>query len=523
MAVEQVLIAGTWRKAHASETFRAENPMTRVLLEAEFPVSEWQDCDDALHAAANATKELRTVAPDKLAYFLELYAKKIEESAGALIEMAHAETGLPATPRLRDNELPRTTTQLRQGAAAAREGSWMQATIDTKANIRSHFAPIGPVAIFGPNNFPFAFNGIAGGDFTGAIATGNPVIAKSHPLHPGTSKLLAGCAVAALTEAGLPPATVQMLYHLRAEDGLRLVADPRIGATGFTGSRKGGLALKAAADGAGKPIYLEMSSLNPIVLLPGALAERGEQIATELVDSCLGATGQFCTSPNLILAIAGDNAEKLAGNLAEILDKRVAGPLLSSGGLEGLEASVCALVDAGAAVVVGAERAGGDGYRYKNTLLRVSGTQFLAQPEGLQREAFGNSTLLVIADDAAQLLEVVAAFEGNLTGSIYSGAGGADDELYAEIAGELRWKVGRFLNDKVPTGVALSPAMNHGGPYPSTGHPGFTAVGIPRSLIRFCALQCYDNVRQERLPAVLRDQSSNPTIWRQIDGDWIRG
>jgi len=493
------------------------------MLEGEFPVSGWQDCEDALHAAAVVARELRTVSAERLADFLNLYAKKIEENATALVSKANAETGLAAVPRLRDVELPRTTTQLRQGAAAAREGSWTQAVIDTKANIRSHYAPIGPVVVFGPNNFPFAFNGISGGDMTAAIATGNPVIAKANPLHPGTSKLLAECAVAALAQAGLPPATVQMIYRTSKEDGLRLVRDSRIGAVAFTGSREAGLRLKAAAESAGKPIYLEMSSLNPVILLPGALAERGEQIATELADSCLAASGQFCTSPNLILTIAGDDAERLAANLAAILDQRPPAPLLSAGGLKALDENVHALIDSGAKAVTGAEPADGGGYCYKNTLLRTTAGQFLAQSEGLQREAFGNSTMVVTAEDAAQLRQVIEALEGNLTGSIYSSTTGEDDAMYAEIAGDLRFKVGRLLNDKMPTGVALSPAMNHGGPYPSTGHPGFTAVGIPASLMRFGVLHCYDHVRADRLPAVLRDKSPNPSMWRRIDGNWTRG
>lgn len=523
MAVEQVLVQGGWRKATAKSTFWATNPATGALLEPEFPVSEWQDCEDALNAAAAVAKELRTLPTEKIAAFLDLYATKIEEHAGALVETANAETGLPITPRLKDVELPRTTTQLRQGAAAAREGSWTHAVIDTKANIRSHFAPIGPIVVFGPNNFPFAFNGISGGDLAAAIATGSPVIAKAHPLHPATSKLLAECAVSALAGAGLPQATIQMLYHIGNEDGLRLVSDARVGASSFTGSRAAGLRLKASAEAAGKPIYLEMSSLNPVILLPGVLAEREEKLAVELADSCLAASGQFCTSPNLIFAIAGENTERLAADLAEIFEKRPPGPLLSAGGLKGLEESVRALVDAGATVIVGGERIVGDGYRYKNTLLRTTGEQFLAKPESLQREAFGNATMLVTVKDVAQLQRVLEELEGNLTGSIYSSTTGEDDAIYAGIASALRFKVGRLLNDKMPTGVALSPAMNHGGPYPATGHPGFTAVGIPASLRRFGVLQCYDNVRPDRLPAVLQDRSPNPAMWRQIDGSWTRG
>jgi NADP-dependent aldehyde dehydrogenase len=314
-----------------------------------------------------------------------------------------------------------------------------------------------------------------------------------------------------------------MLYHIENEEGLRLVSDARVGAVSFTGSRKGGLRLKAAADSAGKPIYLEMSSLNPIIFLPGSLRERGEQLATELADSCLAASGQFCTSPNLVLAIGGDDADQLAESLVGIFEKRSSSPLLSKAGLEGLNESVHALINAGARVVTGGERQGGGGYRYKNTLLRATADQFLADPERLQREAFGNATMLVTAGNAEQLLNVIQALEGNLTGSIYSSLEGGDDEIYTEVANILRFKVGRLLNDKMPTGVALSPAMNHGGPYPSTAHPGFTAVGIPAALRRFGALHCYDNMRPERLPAVLQDRSPNHLMWRQIDGNWIRG
>lgn len=523
MTTEKVWIGGEWRAARASSVFGAVNPANGGRLDGEFPVSGWEDCEAALAAAAEAAVALRGVAPERLAAFLEGYAAEMEARAGELVERANLETGLPVSPRLKDVELPRTTTQLRQGAAAAREGSWQAAVLDTKANIRSHYAAIGPVFVMGPNNFPFAFNGVAGGDLTAAIAAGCPVIAKGHPLHPGTTKLLAECAAAALERSGLPRATVQMLYHIANEDGLRMVSDRRLGAVSFTGSRLGGLKLKEAADRAGVPIYLEMSSLNPVVLLPGAIAERGEALATELADSCLAGTGQFCTSPNLILAIAGDATERLAEDLRGILEKRPAGPLFSEGGLEGLESGVKKLRHAGAGVLTGAERAGGEGFRFKNTLLQIEGEGFLTAPEPLQHEAFGNATMLVIAQDAAELVRVIDALGGNLTGCVYSSKSGADDAMYAQIAAALRPKVGRLLNDKMPTGVALSPAMNHGGPYPSTGHPGFTAVGIPRSMARFGALECYDNVREDRLPAALRDKAPNPKMWRVVDGSWVQG
>ena len=522
MTAAQVWIDGTWRDASAASTFSAENPATGAQLPGEYPVSVWSDCDAALDAAVEAARLLRAVSGDEIAAFLDGYAGHIEAAADAIVAIAHQETGLAIKPRLRDVELVRTTTQLRQAAAAAREGSWQQPVLDTRNNIRSHYAPIGPVVVFGPNNFPFAYNGVCGGDFAAAIATGCPVLAKSHPLHPGTSKLLAECASRALAATSLPQATVQMLYDVSNEDGLRLVSDPRVGASGFTGSRAGGLRLKAAADAAGKLMYLEMSSLNPVVLLPGAVAERGEALAVELADSCLAASGQFCTSPNLILALAGEPTEQLARALAETLRTRPSAPLLSQSGLSGLHEGVQWLVDAGASVVTGGARQDGDGFRYQNTLLRVSGRGFLAEAEKLQREAFGNATMLVTIEDRATLMQVLAALEGNLTGSIYSASNGADDELYEPAAAALRFRVGRLLNDKVPTGVALSPAMNHGGPFPSTAHPGFTAVGIPRSMLRFGVLHCYDNVREDRLPPALRDQSGSAQMWRMIDGNWVR-
>lgn len=523
MEAALILVAGKWRKAATTSTFTAYNPADGTPWGDTFPVSAWEDCDAALNAAVSTAKELRSLPGEALATFLDLYAEKIEERATELVEIANVETGLPIHPRLKDVELPRMARQLRQGAAAARERSWTHVVIDSKANIRSHYAPIGPVVVFGPNNFPFAFNGVSGGDFTAAVAAGNPVIAKAHPLHPGTSRLLAECALAALGEAGLPLATVQMLYNISNENGLRLVSDPRVGAVSFTGSRQAGLNLRAAADGAGKPIYLEMSSLNPVVILPSVLRERAEQLAVELADSCLAASGQFCTSPKLILVIAGDDAEKLAACYSDIAEQRAPAPLLSATGLKALNASVEALVDTGAAVVIGAKPTSGGGYRYENTLLRTTAEEFLAKPGQMQSEAFGNSTMLVTARDAAQLQQLIEVLEGSLTGSIYSSTTGEDDEMYFALAGALRPKVGRLLNDKMPTGVALSPAMNHGGPYPSTAHPGFTAVGIPASIIRFAALHCYDNVRPARLPAELRDKSPNSTMWRLIDGSWIKG
>jgi NADP-dependent aldehyde dehydrogenase len=182
------------------------------------------------------------------------------------------------------------------------------------------------------------------------------------------------------------------------------------------------------------------------------------------------------------------------------------------------------LVGAGASILTGGSASeNAPGFCYRNTVLQTSGANFLTSGEILQQEAFGNATTIVVCASNAQLHAALESLEGNLTGAIYSSTTGADDALYPDIAAVLRRKVGRLLNDKMPTGVALSPAMNHGGPFPSTSHPGFTSVGIPRSMLRFGALHCYDSVRPNRLPPALQDQAPNPEMWRQIDGAWVRG
>jgi len=522
MAAQQILIDGRWRAAHAASTFRAENPRTREPLPEEYPVSDWSDCDEALDAAVRAGAELRQVSADRLAAFLDAFASRIEARKAEFVEIAHAETALPVTPRLADGELPRTTNQLRQAAAAAREGSWAMATIDTKNDIRSVLGPLGPICVFGPNNFPFAFGSVSGGDFAAAIAAGNPVIGKANSSHPGTTRLFAVEALAALAETGLPPATVQLIYRTKHEDGERLVSDSRVGGTGYTGSRSAGLQLKAAADRAGKPIYLELSSVNPVVILPGALRERFDDIVGQFATSCLMGTGQFCTNPGMIVLLAGEESERFIAAIGAKFQAAPVGTLLSRSVASALARGLQTLRAAGAKLVTGDTPGGGAGYSHANSLLQVSGSDFLKNPEQLQTEVFGNASLVVVAADSAEARRVLDHLEGNLTGCIYSDTAGSDDAIYAELESPLRQRVGRLLNDKMPTGVAVSPAMNHGGPFPATGHPGFTAVGIPASLRRFAMLQCYDGVRPQRLPASLKNTNPNGAMWRLVDGQWTQ-
>lgn len=517
-----VLINGQWREADASKTFQAHNPATREPIPENYPVSKWSDCDTALDAAFAAAKEMRKLSGDQIAQFLEAFADRIEARKDDLVEMAHTETALPKSPRLADGELPRTTGQLRQAASAARDGSWRNIVIDTASGIRSRLGPLGPICVFGPNNFPFAFGSVSGGDFAAAIAAGNPVIGKANSSHPGTTRIFAEAALEAAKATDVPNSIVQLIYRTDHADGEKLVSDPRLAATGYTGSRGAGLKLKAAADAAGKPIYLELSSVNPVVILPGALAERVDEIVTEYKTSGLMGTGQFCTNPGIAVLLASDEATSFVESIVSQYKEAPVGTLLSAAVESSLGESVATLKKAGAEELVGGELGSGNGFSCANTVLKLDGATFLSDPEVFQTEAFGNAALFVMADDLNQACEIIESMEGNLTGCVYSAKSGADDAAYNQVADALRPKVGRLLNDKMPTGVAVSPAMNHGGPFPATGHPGFTAVGIPASLIRFTMLECYDNVRPGRLPSCLEDKNPTGKMWRQVDGAWTQ-
>lgn len=521
--MQPVLINGQWKPSRGTKSFQAMNPGQRQPIPEDFPISPWEEVEEAIQAAAKAFELVRTWPGGRFASFLEAYASAIESCAAQIVDAAHRETALPTVPRLQDAELPRTIDQLRQAAAAARDGSWKMPTIDSKANIRSQLGPIGPVAVFGPNNFPCAFNSIAGGDFAAAVAAGNPVIAKGHSSHPETTRLFADAAHVAAQASEMPPGFIQLIYRTTHEDGAKLVSHPLLGASGYTGGRHAGLFLKAAADQGGKPFYAELSSINPLYILPGVLAERFDTMVTDFVASSLMGTGQFCTNPGLVILKAGGQTELFISAVAAKFKAAPVGTLLGTGTESSLRAAIVALQQAGATLVTGNQPVDMGRCCVANTLLRVTAQAFLENPRGLQEEAFGNCALLVVAENDEEIVSLAEHFEGNLTGCIYSSTAGADDALYARIEPALRQKVGRLLNDKMPTGVAVSPAMNHGGPYPATCHPGFTAVGIPASMRRFAMLQCYDNVRPARLPAALQDASPSQSLWRQIDGTWIQG
>jgi 2,5-dioxopentanoate dehydrogenase len=521
-APEPILVAGRWRPAAATATFQAFDPTQAKPRDAVWPVSPWVDCDEALDAAAAAAAELARLPAARLAAFLDRFAARVEARADELVAAAHAETGLAVKPRLADVELPRTLDQLRQAASSAREQTWRMAMLDTEKNIRAACFGIGPVVVFPPANFPLAYGCVTGGDMAAAIAAGNPVIAKAHPGHPTVSKLAAEEALQAARETGLPAATVQLLHGIENADGERLVADPRVGATGFTGSEVAGRKLFAAASVAGKVIWVEMGSINPVVLLPGSLAERGGEIAAELTMSVTSSAGQFCTKPGLVFFVGDAAGNAFAAAVAEKFAALGPQVLLGEAGCRRLCSGIEGLVQAAAKLLAGQAAAAGPA-SHVPTLLEVAGSELVARPESFVVEAFGNATLLVRCSSLGELSQAVACAHGSLGASLFCAKDGRDDVAFAEIVPLLLARAGRVIENRMPTGLAVTPPMQHGGPWPSAGPPFFSAVGFPWSILRFARRICFDGWTESRLPEIVRNAAPAGNPWRYIDRAWVRG
>jgi NADP-dependent aldehyde dehydrogenase len=393
--------------------------------------------------------------------------------------------------------------------------------IDTQKNIRATAVGLGPVVIFPPANFPFAYGAVTGGDFAAAIAAGNPVIAKAHEGHPAVSQLAAAEALAAARETGLPAATVQLLHGVEPADGERLVADSRIGATGFTGSEQAGTKLFRAASAAGRVIWVEMGSVNPVVLLPGAVAERGSAIADELTASVTGSAGQFCTKPGLVFYVDDPAGQSFASAVAERFAAIGPQVLLGKSGCDRLGAAIDRLVAAGATLRAGTAAAAGP-CSHAPALLQVAGSQLCAAPDSFIVEAFGNATVLVACESLDQLRACVACAHGSLGASLYAARDGRDDAVFASLASLLVARAGRIIENRMPTGLAVTPPMQHGGPWPSAGPPFFSAVGFPWSILRFARRVCFDGWTESRLPEIVRDAPPAGRPWRYIDREWRR-
>lgn len=494
----------------ASSGFRAVDPATGIAIEPEFAVSTAADVAAACAAADAAHDAFKDLAPERRARFLEEVAARIEALGQALILRAMAETALPEARLI--GERGRTVGQLRLFARVVREGRWAGLTIDRamparqpapRADLRLRKMGIGPVAVFGASNFPLAFS-VAGGDTASAWAAGCPVIVRGHPAHPGTSALVAGAIAAAITACGLPAGVFALIQGPAHGLGAALVADPRIKAVGFTGSRQGGLALQRIARERPEPIpvFAEMSSVNPVLLFPHALAERPEALARDYVASLTLGAGQFCTNPGIVLAPVGEGLDCFAAAAAAALSAVAPQAMLTPAIRAAYEQGVAARAEGSAAEQLAQGRTAGPG-QVAAALFAVGSAEFLADAR-LEHELFGPSSILVRCDDIDVMAAVVARLEGQLTVTLQ--LADADIIPARPLIPLLERKAGRIVVNGWPTGVEVCDAMVHGGPFPATSDPRFTSVGT-LAIDRFLRPVCYQDMPAELLPDPLRDGS----------------
>ena len=505
-----------------SNTFSTYSADTGEVLDGAFQIASIEETNAAMESAAKAFKSYSKADAETRANFLETIADEIEALGDELLNRASAESGLPHARFV--GERGRTTGQLRSFAAIIREGSWVEARIDhavpdrtpvPKVDIRKMLVPIGPVVVFGASNFPLAYS-TAGGDTASAFAAGNTVVVKAHPAHAGTSELVASAIRKAIDKCGLDQGIFHHLHDNGFALGKNLVMHPATKAVGFTGSLNGGRALldMAAQRDEPVPVFAEMGSINPVVILPEAMKKSGADIGSTMAGSITLGVGQFCTNPGLILTV-GDEISAFKNELAEGIKASRSFTMLH----KGISSSYAklkseALDQSGVSTIAEADDEGASN-QGRPTVATVSGADFLQNPN-LHREVFGPFSLVVQCDNEAQLIQVVSKLEGQLTGSIFS----AENELPAntDLVDALQAKVGRIINNGVPTGVEVCPSMQHGGPYPATTDSRFSAVGVD-AIKRFARPVAYQSWPQDLLPDELKD--GNPTgILRMLNGSY---
>ncbi len=502
------------------ERWRAIEAATGRELPSDFSAATPEMVERACALADEAYDTFRETTPEARAAFLEAVAQAILDIGDDLITRCMAESGLPRA-RL-EGERGRTVGQLRMFAGVLREGSFYEARIDPampdraplpRPDLRLRTIAVGPVAVFGASNFPLAFS-VAGGDTASAFAAGCPVVAKAHPAHPGTSELVGRAIAKAVTSSTLPAGVFSLLFDPGIEVGQRLVSDPRIAAVGFTGSQRGGTALMklAAERPVPIPVYAEMSSINPVILMPAALEARGAAIGKAFVGALTLGSGQFCTNPGLILAVEGPGLEAFLAGAGEAL-KGVAAQTMLTPGIHRAFCEGVAALDANAAVTRIAEGQAGGENQGQPVLYTTTARAFLTD-HSLAEEVFGAVSLVVTCRDAGEIRSVLARLEGQLTASLHMDE--ADHEPARALLPLLERKVGRILVNGFGTGVEVAHAMVHGGPFPATSDGRTTSVGS-LAIQRFLRPVCYQDVPDALLPPALKQ--ANPLgIPRRVDG-----
>ncbi len=498
----RLLVAGR-RVEGTGGSLVAEDRRTGAALEPSFDLAAAEQVDLAARAAGDAADALRASDPAARAALLEAIAGGLERRGGELVQRAAHETAL-TVPRL-EGELARTTGQLRAFAALLRDPSSSGARYDrgaaSGADLAQRRVGVGPVAVFGASNFPLAFS-TAGGDTAAALAAGCPVVVKSHEAHPGTAAIAADAVTEAVRDLGMPEGTFSAVLGEGPVAGQALAAHPAIRAIGFTGSRRAGLALLATAQSRPVPIpvFAEMSSINPVVVLPGALrAETAEGFVASLI---LGA-GQFCTNPGLLLVPRGTDGDRFVEGVAERLGRAPAETMLTPAIAAAYRDGVAGLERSARARTVARGQEGGTSAPAAG-LFEVDAAALIEEP-ALQEEVFGAAAVIARYDDDAQLRRVLDALEGQLTATVHA----APDELDAvrELLPALERLAGRIILNGWPTGVAVSPAMVHGGPWPATSDGRSTSVGTA-AIERFQRPIAYQGLPAELLPSDLREAAS---------------
>lgn len=511
---------GYERGCPSGHTFHALDATTGAKLEPAYHECSTSEADRACAAALDAFAIYRRTTGAERARFLRAIADEIMALGPELLDRYRAESGLPQGRA--EGERGRTCAQLRLFADLVEEGSWVRATLDLadparaplpKPDTRLMHVPLGPVAVFGPANFPLAFT-VAGGDTASALAAGCPVVVKAHSSHPGVSELVGLAVRRAVERCGLPAGVFSLLFGSGRVLGPVLARHRGIRAIGFTGSRAAGRELfdLACARPDPIPVFAEMSSINPLLVLPGALAERGAAIAEGLAGSVTQGCGQFCTKPGLVFLEDGPAAQDFAAALAAKLRALPAAPMLNARTRRDYREGVAR--HAGLAGVHTLVAPPADGHAAPG-LFQTDADTFLSTP-ALHEEIFGPCTLLILCRDRAAMLRVLDHLEGQLTATVHAGAGD-DTEGLRDL---LTQKAGRVLWGGYPTGVEVNHSIVHSGPYPATTDARFTSVGA-EAIYRFSRPVCYQNAPAAALPAELRDE--NPLgLLRRVNGAFTR-
>lgn len=524
--METINLIGYQYKKPEGKAFQAIDPSSGAELPGDFYPASLADVDLALELAEKAAGIYRYTDKKTKAAFLRSTAEEINALGDELIERAMAESGLPQA-RLQ-GERGRTTAQLNMFADLVEEGSWVEAVIDNalperkpaaRPDIRKMLIPVGPVVVFGASNFPLAFS-VAGGDTASALAAGCPVIVKAHPAHPGTSALVASAIKKAAEKHNLPDGVFSVLYDDGYTIGEALVKHPKTKVVTFTGSYKGGMALvKLARErDAPIPVFAEMGSVNPVILLPDALENRYAEIAEQYAASITLGAGQFCTNPGLLIAIKSESLKKFKKALAEAMEKINSATMLTPGICKNYSVlSEEMLKEQGVSVINRGNLHADKSNQAQPLVAEVSASSFLINPK-LKEEVFGPYSLLVVADYEVQLQQVIDALQGQLTASIV--ADESDMAKHKPLIQNIINIAGRVMLNNVPTGVEVVPSMQHGGPFPATSDSRFTSVGTG-AIKRFVRPVSWQNWAHDLLPDELKD--GNPLeIWRMVDNKWTK-